>query len=285
MSYLVLANEGVFPITKDKYGQPLSALPATGFSFPGTIQGEGKLAGVPSLFIRLSGCNLRCMWSMPDGSFCRCDTPYASFAPEKTFSMAIDDVVALVKQNLGAMKHVVITGGEPFLQHKALADLCQQLKKIPQLHLSVETNGTLFSDEVAQYIDLFSISPKLSNSDPSAEKIKHYGLKPSGPLTYHAQRRKNLQAIQKFIDFSREKKKDFQLKFVIGKHDDYLEINSEYLSKLKNWQAEDILLMPLGATMYELKITSKMVLEMAIQNGWRYAPRVHIELFGSKAGV
>lgn len=285
MSYLALANEGVFPITKDKDGQPLSELPATGFSFPGTIQGEGKLAGVPSLFIRLSGCNLRCIWSMPDGSFCRCDTPYASFAPERTFSMAIDDVIALVQQNLGAMKHVVITGGEPFLQHKALADLCLELKKIPQLHLSVETNGTLFSREVAQHIDLFSISPKLSNSNPTDEKITYYGLKPSGPLSYHAQRRKNLPVLQKFIDFSRENNKDFQLKFVIGNHNDYLEINKEYLSELKNWNADDILLMPLGATMEELKKTSKMVLEMAIQNGWRYAPRVHIELFGSIAGV
>ena len=285
MSKLVLADEGVFPVTKDKDGNLLETKPATGFNIPGTIQGEGKLAGMPSLFIRLSGCNLRCIWSLPDGSFCRCDTPYASFDTDSQILMETGEVAALVRQNLGALKHIVISGGEPFLQHRSLALLCQNLKEIPELHLSVETNGTLFDEDFAQYIDLFSISPKLANSNPSEEKLKHYKLRASGPVVYHPQKRKNIEVLQKFIDFCRAHGKDFQFKFVIGQPNDYSEIKNEYLAHLKNWKPDDILLMPLGATSDELKTTSAMVLEMAIKNGWRYAPRIHIDMFGAIVGV
>jgi 7-carboxy-7-deazaguanine synthase len=76
---ITLANEGVFPIVRDKDGQLLPQVPATGITVAGTIQGEGKLAGVPSLFIRFSSCNLRCIWQLPDGTYSKCDTPYASF--------------------------------------------------------------------------------------------------------------------------------------------------------------------------------------------------------------
>lgn len=285
MSKIVLANEGVFPITKDKEGQILDSIPATGMKTAGTIQGEGKLAGVPSLFIRLAGCNLRCMWTLPDGSFCRCDTPYASFEAEQDLQLEQDDIFALVKHNIGNLSHVVLTGGEPMLQHKHLTVLAQRLKTELNLHLSIETNGTIFADDVAQHIDLFSISPKLSNSDPSPKKLTAYGLKQNGPLTYHAEKRRNIEVLQKYIDFCNASGKELQLKFVVGQPNDYVEIKEEFLARLKNWNPADILLMPLGATPEELKTTSNMVAEMAISNGWRYAPRLHIDLFGPKAGV
>jgi 7-carboxy-7-deazaguanine synthase len=285
MSKIVLANEGVFPITKDKEGQMLDSMPATGMKTAGTIQGEGKLAGVPSLFIRLAGCNLRCMWTLPDGSFCRCDTPYASFEAEQDLQLEQEDIFALVKHNIGNLSHVVLTGGEPMLQHKNLAVLAQQLKTELNLHLSIETNGTIFADDVAQHIDLFSISPKLSNSNPSPKKLTAYALKQNGPLTYHAEKRRNIEVLQKYISFCNDSGKELQLKFVVGQPNDYVEIKEEFLARLKNWNPADILLMPLGATPEELKTTSNMVAEMAISNGWRYAPRLHIDLFGPKAGV
>jgi 7-carboxy-7-deazaguanine synthase len=285
MSKLVLTNEGVFPIIKDKIGKPLGQTPATGMNIAGTIQGEGKLAGVPSLFVRLASCNLRCIWTLPNGSFCRCDTPYASFEAEQDLQLETDEVFDLVKNNMGDLKHLVITGGEPLLQHKALAEFAKRIKEELHLHLTIETNGTLFAEEVAQYIDLFSISPKLSNSNPSQEKLQNYQLKPSGPLTYHGENRRNIQVLQKFIDFCNAKDKEIQLKFVVGQQKDYQEIKEEFLGHLQNLNAGDLLLMPLGATPEELKITSNMVAEMAIKNGWRFAPRMHIDLFGSKAGV
>jgi 7-carboxy-7-deazaguanine synthase len=285
MSKIVLANEGVFPITKDKQGQPLNSAPATGMKTAGTIQGEGKLAGVPSLFIRLAGCNLRCMWALPDSSFCRCDTPYASFEAEQDLQLDQDEIFALVRHNSDNLNHLVLTGGEPMLQHKQLALLAQRLKAELNLHLSIETNGTIFAEDVAQHIDMFSISPKLSNSNPSPQKLTAYGLKQNGPLTYHAEKRRNIEVLQKYIDFCNASGKELQLKFVVGQPDDYKEIKEDFLAHLKDWNPADILLMPLGATPEELKSTSSMVAEMAIKNGWRYAPRLHIDLFGPKSGV
>lgn len=285
MSKLVLANEGVFPITKDQCGHPLKNIPATGMHVSGTIQGEGKLAGVPSLFVRLASCNLRCMWALPDGSLCRCDTPYASFEAEQDLQLDTIEVFNLVKHNIGDLNHVVLTGGEPMLQHKSLSVLAKRLKEELRLHLSIETNGTIFAEDVARHIDLFSISPKLSNSNPDPEKLAHYGLNPSGPLNYHPQKRKNIEVLQRFVDYCNDTGKEMQLKFVAGQENDYLEIKNEFLAALSHYSPADIMLMPLGATKEELAVTSKMVLEMAIKNGWRYAPRLHIDLFGPKAGV
>lgn len=282
---ITLANEGVFPIVRDKEGQVLPQAPATGMAVAGTIQGEGKLAGVPSLFIRFSSCNLRCIWQLPDGTYSRCDTPYASFESNDIHQRTVDDVLALVKHNLGPIRHIVITGGEPLLQKEALAELAARLKSELQLHVTMETNGTLFNEQVARHVDLFSISPKLANSTPNAAKLAALGLAPSGPLKFHGERRLNLSALQAYIDVCRSADKAFQLKFVVGQASDEQEIITHFLNRLTGWAASDIMLMPLGATHEELQQTTPMVLEMAIRNGWRFTPRVHIDLFGSKPGV
>lgn len=285
MNQIILSNEGVFPITKDKDGQLLANLPATGLNISGTIQGEGKLAGTAALFIRLASCNLRCIWELPNGKFSRCDTPYASFHANSNISTNVRDVVDLVRVNLGIIKHVVITGGEPLIQKAELANLASLLKEETDVHITLETNGTLFDPDVAKNIDLFSISPKLINSNPNFNKLKALGLEPSGPLIFHAEKRTNLNALQSYLDVCKETGKLFQLKFVVAKSEEATEIEEVFLSKLTGWKPDDIILMPLGATREELLQTSKLVMEMAIRNGWRYTPRIHIELFGSKAGV
>jgi 7-carboxy-7-deazaguanine synthase len=282
---LILSNEGVFPITRDRDGKTLPDMPATGLNIPGTIQGEGKLAGISALFIRFASCNLRCIWQLPNGKLSICDTSYASFNSLKNRPTDVREVADLVVNNLGSIKHVVITGGEPFIQKAALANLCELLKKETGVHITVETNGTLFDAEAAKNIDLFSISPKLVNSNPNFHKLEQLGLEPSGPLIFHAEKRINLKALQSFLDLSNELSKDLQLKFVVGKLEEVEEIENGYLKQLQGWKPEDILLMPLGANREELVQTSRMVMQMAIQNGWRYAPRIHIEIFGSKAGV
>ena len=118
-----------------------------------TIQGEGQLIGVPSVFFRTSYCNLRCVW---------CDTPYTSWTPENR-DISVAESVAAISQY--GCKHVVITGGEPFIQPKELMALCEELDKRGH-HITIETNATLFAAVAAH---LISMSPKLRNSDPPTD--------------------------------------------------------------------------------------------------------------------
>ena len=189
------------------------------------------------------------------------------------------------EHNIGTIRHVVITGGEPLLQKRPLAQLCQQLKTELNLHLTLETNGTLYDEEVAKWVDLFSISPKLSNSTPTPEKLAFYKLTESGPTKFHNEKRRNTNVLQAYINLCNETNKDLQLKYVVGKKSDAIEIESDFLTHLKNYKKDDILVMPLGASRQELALSAPLVMELAITNGWRYSPRVHIEMFGSKKGV
>ena len=212
---LHLAKDGIFPITKDKDGKLLKELPASGLHVAGTIQGEGKLNGIPSLFIRLAGCNLHCTWKTLAGNTCECDTAYAAFKVENSFSLPIREIVQIIDHNRGNIDHIVITGGEPFLQADKVRELCMQLKKEPHFHMTVETNATIYVEECAGMIDFFSLSPKLSGSVPPAPHADH-----------HNNTRINIPAIQSFITHARENKKDFQLKFVYSGENDVIEIQA-----------------------------------------------------------
>jgi len=282
---LLLSEEGVFPVKKDVNGTSLKKMPNTGMSVAGTVQGEGMLAGTPSLFIRLAGCNLRCIWSKGHGEYSICDTSGSVFGQVRTIPFTIDSIVELTGNNLGNIRHVVITGGEPMLQAKQVAVLCRELKKRFDVHITMETNGTLFDRETAREIDLFSISPKLSGTNPDAGKLRVFGLKQTDIHRNHDSKRINIRAVQSFIDVAAEERKDFQLKFVVTKPEDADEIKRDFLSRLTGWTEKNIFVMPLGATKEELRIFTPVALEMAISNGWRFSPRMHIELFNENTGV
>lgn len=262
---MLLAKDGIFPITKDKYGQQFPEYPASGFAFPGTIQGEGKLCGIPSLFIRLAGCNLHCRWQMNDGSFSPCDTTYAAYEVKEIRQMSVDAIYDTVVQNSETISHIVITGGEPMLQAAELKALCHKLKQDNRYHLTIETNATIFNENVAHYIDLFSMSPKLASSQGNQSAV-------------------SLEVIRAYINYAIEHNKDFQLKFVYSCEKDIDEIEC-ILSHVAGWHPEDILLMPLGGTMDVVRRNSIKTLEHCIRKGWRYCDRLHISLFGDKAGV
>src|SRR5215218_7995379 len=95
-----------------------------------SIQGEGKLAGLPSVFVRASGCNLRCSW---------CDTPYASWEPEGT-DLPVDEIVRRVREY--PRPYVVVTGGEPMIMPDVV-ELCAALKDAG-MHVTMETAATVF---------------------------------------------------------------------------------------------------------------------------------------------
>ncbi|MEM3353340.1 MAG: 7-carboxy-7-deazaguanine synthase QueE [Saccharolobus sp.] len=118
-----------------------------------SIQGEGEVIGIPSNFIRLATCNLRCVW---------CDTKYSW---EAGIEMSEEEIISKIRKDI---KVTTITGGEPLLQN--LLFLVRELKKLGH-KVIVETNGTIKpSEELRKLVDVFSVSPKLSNS---GHKLKY----------------------------------------------------------------------------------------------------------------
>jgi 7-carboxy-7-deazaguanine synthase len=284
--YIFLAPEAVFPIANDENGNLLTAKPATGFSIAGTIQGEGKMAGVPVLFVRTAGCNLRCMWSLPNGDVSLCDTPFVSFDTRGEKRVPVEMVKQIILNNIGMMNHLVISGGEPFIQTEGLSALISELKKERNIHISVETNGTIYNEELVSNIDFFSISPKLRNSVPTKAKLNKTGVTIPFEPEQVERIRHNISAIQTFIDHCRQTPgKDFQLKFVVQNHDELKEIEQDFLANLSGWNPDDIVLMPLGSTPEELQQTRMIAIEAAIERGWRFSPRLQINYFGGVAGV
>jgi 7-carboxy-7-deazaguanine synthase len=216
-----------------------------------SIQGEGRLAGVPSVFVRASGCNLRCTW---------CDTPYASWDPEGE-NLSIDEIIRRVAGF--NCPHVVVTGGEPLIMPE-IVELCAALKA-RNFHITVETAATVFR---ALQIDLASLSPKLSNSTPHDRAAGAY-------VDMHERHRLNIPVIQQFIDTSPE----FQLKFVVSAERDLEEIES-ILKQLKGWRASDVLLMPEGVEAATLDSRAGWIAQACKRAGYRFCPRLHVMLYG-----
>lgn len=228
-----------------------------------SVQGEGKLTGVPSFFIRLSGCNLRCTW---------CDTPYASWNPTGELR-TIDELVEAARSS-GA-RHVVLTGGEPMIFAGA-TDLTRKLK-LANLHITIETAGTV-DREVA--CDLLSLSPKLSNSTPARDDPRD----PTGAWHQrHEGRRLNIETLQSLISSHAHPRHDFQLKFVVSDPSQLDEIE-QLVSRLQGWEPSDVLLMPEGVTPPSPE-RRDWIVRACIQRGWRYCHRLHIELFGNRRGT
>jgi 7-carboxy-7-deazaguanine synthase len=299
---IILVRNGVFPVTRDKYGEPLKNKPETGYDFPGTLQGEGKMAGIPVLFIRTSGCNLRCMWKTESGDINLCDTPYSSCYPDEPEEWRIEDIIDTVKTNSQFIRHIVISGGEPTTQPIALVQLARKIKQKLGFHVTLETNGTIFIPELINWIDMFSISPKLSSSDPTPSKARKLKIPVDESFFLdHKRFRRNTDVIQKYINAcmdmgsyyadkpdsmqKRLKSRDFQLKFVISGPSDIDEIKRDFIDHLVFVEPEDIVLMPLGGSREFLSKTFFMTAELAIKNGWRFTPRLHIDLFDNKPGV
>lgn len=222
-----------------------------------SLQGEGELTGVPSVFVRTSGCNLRCNW---------CDTPYASWTPEGT-QMRVDEIVAEVKKH--PAKHVVLTGGEPMVA-KEIRELAATLKKLGY-HITIETAATIAPEGIA--CDLASLSPKLKNSGPddrlpAAWREKHDAL------------RWQPEVVKAWLASY-----GFQLKFVVAQVADVDEIEGMLAQLGGGIPRSKVLLMPEGTTVEALRAKAGWLGELCKVRGYRYAPRLHIELYGNKRGT
>ncbi|VAX41442.1 7-carboxy-7-deazaguanine synthase [hydrothermal vent metagenome] len=217
-----------------------------------SIQGEGKLAGVPSVFVRTSGCNLRCWF---------CDTPYASWQPEGT-ARTWEDVFEEVLSH--QCQHVIITGGEPFLQNE-IVPLAAALAK-ERIHITVETAGTLYLPITA---NLMSISPKLSNSIPHDDSVWN---------TKHDKRRDQPDVIRKMVN-----EYACQFKFVIDTPDDLTDVIA-YLERFPEIAKEDVMLMPQALTAEEIQEKTPWLQQAANNYGLSLSPRLHIEMWGNVRG-
>ena len=238
-----------------------------------SVQGEGKLAGVPSWFCRVSGCNLRCTW---------CDTPYASWNPEGP-TRDVEDLVTEATARLnpggggGGVRHAVLTGGEPML-FDAMARLGRELAS-RGMHVTFETAATIFRPPSETGCSLMSMSPKLSNSTPGSGGVPDPRDPTGAWATRHEQRRLDIPVIQALLDAY----PDRQLKFVVAKQSDLGEIEA-LVSKLRSVDPCDVMLMPEGVSPPSRQ-TTNWVLDACMARGWRYCARLHIELFGNVRGT
>lgn len=130
-----------------------------------------------------------------------------------------------------------------------------------------------------------NLSPKLNNATPTKEKTQQEGIDFKGTFSFHAEIRKNTEVIQQWIDHSKHHGHDFQLKFVVSHANEAHEIKHDFLDQLTGWHPSDVMLMPLGASTKQLHHATELAVKMAVQQGWRFAPRLHIDLWGSKTGV
>jgi 7-carboxy-7-deazaguanine synthase len=215
-----------------------------------SLQGEGALVGVPSVFIRTSGCNLRCSW---------CDTPYTSWQPEGN-ELSIEQILDEVKAH--SARHVVVTGGEPMIMPEVVP-LTERLRALG-LHITIETAGTVFRPVAC---DLMSLSPKLSNSTPPGPWAMQHDRLRIQPATL----RELMGRYQ------------HQLKFVIAKPDDLDEVRA--LLETLQADRQRVILMPEGIDRDVLRERSLWLAEVCKEEGFRFSPRLHVELYGNQRGV
>jgi 7-carboxy-7-deazaguanine synthase len=215
-----------------------------------SIQGEGSLVGAPSVFVRTSGCNLRCSW---------CDTPYTSWNPEGE-DMTLEQIVAKVAEYHAP--YVVLTGGEPMIA-PGVAELTRLLRG-SRAHLTIETAGTVYQDVGC---DLMSISPKLSNSTPE------------GPFrAQHERLRFQPDVLCRLMAGY-----DYQLKFVIAEPGDMEEVKR--VVSTVGADPRRVILMPEGRDIDTLHARGVWLAEICKSEGYRMSPRLHVDLWGDRRGV
>ena len=220
-----------------------------------SIQGEGLLTGVPSVFVRTSGCNLRCWF---------CDSEYTSWHVEGE-SLSVEDVLDRVAGF--PARHAVVTGGEPMIA-PGIEALTLGLRR-RGYHITIETAATVFKPVEC---DLASLSPKLASSTPFEREGGRFAER-------HGRLRLRPDVIRAFME-----RCPYQLKFVIDRPSDLDEVRT-LLTGLPGVDPERVLLMPQGITAEEVRARGLWLVEECKRHGYRYCPRLHIDLYGNRRGT
>jgi 7-carboxy-7-deazaguanine synthase len=189
--------------------------------------------------------------------------------------MELEEIITEVESYSDA-NHVVLTGGEPLI-HEETVPLVEELADCGY-HITVETNGTIYRDAP---FNLVSISPKLATSTPTPEKD------PKGNGEWadrHDDRRLDVDVLSELVDTY-----DSQLKFVVTDDSDLPEINrivADVREAATTTIADaDVLLMPEGITREQLDARRQEIAELALEAGYRYTPRLHVDLWNDAPGT
>ncbi len=224
-----------------------------------SLQGEGLLAGVPSTFVRASGCNLRCAW---------CDSPKTSWEPTGE-GVELSELIAACRKG---PRHVVLTGGEPLI-HRPMIELGRRLREVGH-HVTFETAGTVAPEGIE--CDLMSLSPKLSHSTPDDPKW--------GPR--HERSRWRPEVVRTLMEHP------WQLKFVVRAHDperlpeDLREVEAMLAElTISDDQRCRVLLMPECIDPARLSADYAALVPVCIERGFTLGPRLHIAIFGHTPGT
>lgn len=231
-----------------------------------SLQGEGPSSGRPSIFVRLSRCNLACRW---------CDTAYTwrftgdnrPHRDEVAFERS-DNQLTLDEADIATLilshpeDRLVITGGEPLLQGAALAKLVSRLKDArPGLHIEIETNGTVAPHPALDpLVDQYNVSPKLAHSGNPAE----LALVP-----------------ERLNAWAKDTRAWF--KFVVASPADLSEIAE--LQARHGIAGDHLFVMPEGTSSTVLRERSRWLAEEALAHRWRFTDRLHIHLYGDTRGT
>jgi 7-carboxy-7-deazaguanine synthase len=236
-----------------------------------SIQGEGISTGVPSIFVRCSGCNLQCYWCDTQYTWNWQGTPYqhANDTPERFAK--VDRAASQVRIQSGRLaelisalncRQIIFTGGEPLLQQSGLAEVAGLLRKSStEYSFEVETNGTVLPEaDLDRFIAGYNVSLKLSNSGlPAAQRFR-------------------AEVIEWFAKSPRA-----SFKFVVSQERDADEI--QHLADRYLIAKQRIIVMPEASTQSELRSKRPALFQLCLARGWRFSDRLHVEIFGSLRGV
>lgn len=236
-----------------------------------SIQGEGKSMGRPSIFARVSLCNLHCSW---------CDTDYTWNWEGTRFPHVRDKEPGYAKYSMEEMiielepeevvdkiasfpcTNVILTGGEPMMQQTDWAKVMELLRKRnPAYRFEVETNATYLPDaDFDQYIAQYNLSPKLENSG------NKQGLRDKPKVMSH---------------FAGDERAVF--KFVIAEEEDLEEVQG--LVSRYQIPPEKLYLMPEGTSPEVLANRREWLVNQCLTYGYWYTDRLHVQIWGDKRGV
>jgi len=272
-----------------------------------SLQGEGQYLGTPSIFLRVFGCNFQCAgFSMPRGqlseerlaidpskydsydslplvhtgcdSYASWDARFKHLSPLLTVEAIVDRIQQLLPDGkFGRDKHLILTGGEPLLGwQRSYIDLLEEINKrdMDLSYVTFETNGTQpLRDDLADYMNqksihtMFSISSKL----PSSGEAWEDAIKPDVVNGY----------------FDKIWANEGYFKWVVSNQEDYEDVIKAvdaYKDVIEYWGIP-VYLMPAGGTTLHYNENERWVADLAMKHGWRYTPRLQVQLWKNAWGT